>query len=448
MITMDVKGITWVGNIYQKFEAVCLEVEEMMYEDAVKYVESQVQTVGKSVKKLYSDVMEDLLPPTSLDSEKIMAAELPTEHNSDLGVCKKSYGSLKEKPVNIYNKQFTKDSNVFVDVNKDASQVKSFNGFRNADVLTRPSSDNSVKEDRFTSYSRQCGDGNMHIKSKFGINENQEKIENPPIKTFGEISSTERDICRGSSFCEVLDENHEVPSHHDSVEVTRLDCVADSSNKIENACEHIPDVSTDHSSSDKVKSADKIEKDKSPSSSGGLPGELNGCYFLNTFHFISFLIFAVCAVLTSDVEALTMVSFTVGISMNEEAVCNRFSDNMVILSHADGWDLDAIQTDTAIEPGHETVEQVDKVKLEETCVMVNGDDLPIDPQTGSVRRPYKKKIRQAFSSRMKSGRKQEYEQLAVWYGNSAKPNVDCADNLVPASALVDPKNCESEWELL
>ncbi|KAJ7948419.1 Structural maintenance of chromosomes protein like [Quillaja saponaria] len=412
MITMDVKGITWVGNIYQKFEAVCLEVEEMMYEDAVKYVESQVQTVGKSVKKLYSDVMEDLLPPTSLDSEKIMAAELPTEHNSDLGVCKKSYGSLKEKPVNIYNKQFTKDSNVFVDVNKDASQVKSFNGFRNADVLTRPSSDNSVKEDRFTSYSRQCGDGNMHIKSKFGINENQEKIENPPIKTFGEISSTERDICRGSSFCEVLDENHEVPSHHDSVEVTRLDCVADSSNKIENACEHIPDVSTDHSSSDKVKSADKIEKDKSPSSSGGLPGELNG------------------------------------ISMNEEAVCNRFSDNMVILSHADGWDLDAIQTDTAIEPGHETVEQVDKVKLEETCVMVNGDDLPIDPQTGSVRRPYKKKIRQAFSSRMKSGRKQEYEQLAVWYGNSAKPNVDCADNLVPASALVDPKNCESEWELL
>ncbi|KAJ7948420.1 Structural maintenance of chromosomes protein like [Quillaja saponaria] len=392
MITMDVKGITWVGNIYQKFEAVCLEVEEMMYEDAVKYVESQVQTVGKSVKKLYSDVMEDLLPPTSLDSEKIMAAELPTEHNSDLGVCKKSYGSLKEKPVNIYNKQFTKDSNVFVDVNKDASQVKSFNGFRNADVLTRPSSDNSVKEDRFTSYSRQCGDGNMHIKSKFGINENQEKIENPPIKTFGEISSTERDICRGSSFCEVLDENHEVPSHHDSVEVTRLDCVADSSNKIENACEHIPDVSTDHSSSDKVKSADKIEKDKSPSSSGGLPGELNAL--------------------------------------------------------SDGWDLDAIQTDTAIEPGHETVEQVDKVKLEETCVMVNGDDLPIDPQTGSVRRPYKKKIRQAFSSRMKSGRKQEYEQLAVWYGNSAKPNVDCADNLVPASALVDPKNCESEWELL
>ena len=29
---MDVKGITWVGNVYQKFEAMCLEVEEVMYQ--------------------------------------------------------------------------------------------------------------------------------------------------------------------------------------------------------------------------------------------------------------------------------------------------------------------------------------------------------------------------------------------------------------------------------
>lgn len=32
MSTMDLKGIAWVGNIYQKFEAMCLEVEETMYE--------------------------------------------------------------------------------------------------------------------------------------------------------------------------------------------------------------------------------------------------------------------------------------------------------------------------------------------------------------------------------------------------------------------------------
>lgn len=28
MFIMDSKGITWVGNVYQKFEAMCLELEE------------------------------------------------------------------------------------------------------------------------------------------------------------------------------------------------------------------------------------------------------------------------------------------------------------------------------------------------------------------------------------------------------------------------------------
>lgn len=30
MIIMDFKGVTWVGNVYQKFEAMCLEVEEII----------------------------------------------------------------------------------------------------------------------------------------------------------------------------------------------------------------------------------------------------------------------------------------------------------------------------------------------------------------------------------------------------------------------------------
>lgn len=29
---MDFKGVAWAGDIYEKFEAMCLEVEEIMYE--------------------------------------------------------------------------------------------------------------------------------------------------------------------------------------------------------------------------------------------------------------------------------------------------------------------------------------------------------------------------------------------------------------------------------
>lgn len=32
MIAMDVKGINWVGCVYEKFESMCLEVEENMYQ--------------------------------------------------------------------------------------------------------------------------------------------------------------------------------------------------------------------------------------------------------------------------------------------------------------------------------------------------------------------------------------------------------------------------------
>lgn len=29
---MDLKGIAWVAHMYQKFENICFEVEEIMYE--------------------------------------------------------------------------------------------------------------------------------------------------------------------------------------------------------------------------------------------------------------------------------------------------------------------------------------------------------------------------------------------------------------------------------
>ncbi|KAK5833003.1 hypothetical protein PVK06_016812 [Gossypium arboreum] len=35
MVIMDLKGITWVGHVYQKFEAMCLEAEEIMYQSFV-----------------------------------------------------------------------------------------------------------------------------------------------------------------------------------------------------------------------------------------------------------------------------------------------------------------------------------------------------------------------------------------------------------------------------
>ncbi|KAE9592981.1 hypothetical protein Lalb_Chr19g0134931 [Lupinus albus] len=87
MITMDLKGITWVGNLYHKFESMCLEAEDMIYQDTVKYIENQMQAVGESVKKLYADVTRDLLLPSSCDFDDktaVMKYKMQVLNNSPM----------------------------------------------------------------------------------------------------------------------------------------------------------------------------------------------------------------------------------------------------------------------------------------------------------------------------------------------------------------------------
>ncbi|KAM7274537.1 hypothetical protein ACFE04_016403 [Oxalis oulophora] len=72
---MDLQGITWVGHMYQKFETMCLEVEEVMYQDTIKFVENQVQTVSTNVKRFYSDVLEDLADPSIDEPVKLAVSD-------------------------------------------------------------------------------------------------------------------------------------------------------------------------------------------------------------------------------------------------------------------------------------------------------------------------------------------------------------------------------------
>lgn len=55
---------------------------------------------------------------------------------------------------------------------------------------------------------------------------------------------------------------------------------------------------------------------------------------------------------------------------------------------------------------------------------------------------------------MKSARKQEYEQLALWYGDDAKSNLESEDGVLHSITMEETKKspshdfCESEWEIL
>lgn len=66
---MDLKGKSWVGSIYHKFEAICQEVDDFVSKDTVKFVENRAQSIGVSVKRLYSDVDPSEIPPLKYDTK-------------------------------------------------------------------------------------------------------------------------------------------------------------------------------------------------------------------------------------------------------------------------------------------------------------------------------------------------------------------------------------------
>ncbi|XXG90174.1 hypothetical protein AAC387_Pa12g2001 [Persea americana] len=85
MSHMDLNSnrIAWVGNIYQKLEAICQEVNGVKIQEKARYIESQVKTGCDSVLKFCAEFMEDLgeiVSETSLmydvDFEKCVEAEV------------------------------------------------------------------------------------------------------------------------------------------------------------------------------------------------------------------------------------------------------------------------------------------------------------------------------------------------------------------------------------
>ncbi|XP_048439923.1 uncharacterized protein LOC103945428 isoform X3 [Pyrus x bretschneideri] len=91
-----------------------------------------------------------------------------------------------------------------------------------------------------------------------------------------------------------------------------------------------------------------------------------------------------------------------------------------------------------------------RAKLEETCVMVTGEDVHFVPRVDSKHRPDKN----AFALRKRSARKQEYEQLALWYGDDEKSNLESGERLGHSPTVEETQKspahefCESEWEIL
>ncbi|XVF14599.1 hypothetical protein REPUB_Repub09cG0074900 [Reevesia pubescens] len=430
MITMDLKGINWVGHVYQKFEAMCLEVEEVMYQDTVKYVEDQVQTVGASVKKFYSDVMQDvmqdLLLPSSLEPVKAVAAsDRPVEKYA--GTLKNPYVGLKEAAIKGEGELLTEDSEVIADVNENAAVVPSSCQLHMVDNIFESC---PVRFMERASSGLLSGEHSNNTLDK-------SNVENlTSAGTFSEAAFVENEFCRMSSFSGNANAHQEVscqqiPTTLTQISVEEDDCdsIEESCNEIESASESIPEILYDDLRL--VESIEKKEMEMRYSSSISGSAESNGS--------------------RSKAGMLSLI----GCSMNGDIQHIEFSDKCALAScPGQSMDTSGSISDTVGRKEVETVQPLDKTGVDESCIMVNGAELLFHHQRDSKHKPYQKKIRDAISSRMRSTRKKEYEQLALLYGDDVKSDQDCEWSSMSALTRKDTRRSltqdvlDSEWELL
>ncbi|XAR72563.1 hypothetical protein NMG60_11019248 [Bertholletia excelsa] len=439
MITMDFKGITWVGNVYEKFEAMCLEVEEAMYQDTVKYVGNQVQTVGASVKKFYSDVMQDLLPPSSVDPVK--ASDLSLNPYGDFGIHKKPK-AIKEDSVKD-DKQGTEVSKVIADAHADhSSTFREFNDLNSVQSSSMGLMKGGVSEE-FPEQKVErgsCKGSKLIIRRKSRRNNHllseMPRSNTPVSKNTGntplccEISEKHEAVCSqiAMSSCPTLDDVSECNSGREEICKTSVGstlCTAVASNTT------ISDVNF------QVKSDEENGRKPKHASSNvrpdGLSANLDGLS-------------------TNSGVAPKSVSIK-GDTNYREPPCDK------CLSHAGRtgeFDSDGIENDSELaELELETVQRYDKQNLEETCILVDREKVNFTAQQEEKPRSYKKKIRRAFSTK-RSSRKEEYKQLAVRQGKmgegSNQGSVQCLKldftNEVNIEKSPNHGFCESEWELL
>ncbi|KAI3465832.1 hypothetical protein Pfo_022495 [Paulownia fortunei] len=472
---MDFKGITWAGNIYQKFEAMCLEVEEVMYQDTVKYMENQVHKVGVSVKKFYSEVMEDLLPPSCVDPMKIASCDLSLNPYAHTAVHKKPIQSILDCHRNLKKKE--NEDEVISDVT--AEKESSLNGYYDVNSLSTQSPGVLVQN--------KCSESCSAKSKKVGVHRRPVGIKkisqnNHPSKDSRRMNSVSGDRSSRLASCDMRSSSVVASDDMNVMSSSDLDVRRDPG-EAEKGNAPMPDTPIESPASDKTLSAESVRQRKdgseciSPASDRNLSAEsvrlkkgdsecTSFCCGLPTesigtsMNDVSFSLSGssirsnICNVESEDKEVMTSnedTSMKGGSSNVSSITCNAESgDKEVIMSNEDTFDMVVIENEEAAEPRLEIFEPVERAKLLEICVLVERDELHCVPQGTGKHKPYKKKIREARSSKLRS---RKHNQCVSQHKDlGGKSNAEVAIHVLAMDSekrkLPAHDSFESDWELL
>ncbi|GMY32004.1 hypothetical protein FCV25MIE_27246 [Fagus crenata] len=475
------KGITWVGNLYQKFEAVCQEVDDIVSKDTVKYVGNQLQNVGGSVKKFYSDVVQDVLPPI-VDPVKREAQSVALKSNTAINTYLKSMIGGEEMQVDTVIKQSHVEPKA---VDHVKNQLPDASNGPHLVNQTPPTSGDSLEEAETDSTLQKVDD----VLTNENPNESTEEyvIEESAPEVLELISPGDKESCEvlteenvieesasevlelispgDKESCEVLisskfnDDNHEnvfgvlaevspASSFH-SMEFQ-------SSPKMGTVCDSLEDITEVVSDVSSILTSSETAEMSPLSSSSSLLAEsfsLSGKSPDNSSSAVSCNNPGDC-VCDSSSKVCSSTPAPVISCKNKSVESVLASSSSSILSLESIGFSDDLNYDIN-DPGMETIELCDEVKLDESCVIVEPSELYAVSHRARKFRSYRKKIQDAFGSRKRLVK--EYEQLAIWYGGidmgSSKDGSQPLLPSIPAKPL-DSKDLQLEpsydngWELL
>ncbi|CAL1410356.1 unnamed protein product [Linum trigynum] len=99
---MEDKVTSWVGGIYRKVEAMCMEADDMMRQEAQAFVEIHLQSVGANVKQFCSEFVRDVLPQSSNGSStRIKQRFQVSKETTDAVTYKNSKSAVEEEQLQI-----------------------------------------------------------------------------------------------------------------------------------------------------------------------------------------------------------------------------------------------------------------------------------------------------------------------------------------------------------
>ncbi|CAK9182938.1 unnamed protein product [Ilex paraguariensis] len=502
---MDFKfiGKTWVGNIYQKFEAMCHEVDDFVSQESVKYaenqgldsakcVEKQEQTVGESVKRFCSDVVEGLHPPPLVDPVTQNVQEEPEKQKDSIGTCNRSMISIEEKPVGIdVNKSSGEQDPIEPLENHHSSPCTILGPVKLIPCHTAGSARAAVSELSMEQEDDSLVNKNADVVSGENVVEEEQS-------SCGELSSPEdKDLSDASSSSESVDESHKnelfmkvspaMSVHGAGLSSSQRNAtICNSFSEV--GC--VSNVSTNLQSSEMGLSVIACEKKvvESALASSSFSLSLESCN-LSEFSHSTFCsesekicnnpidgsgsVSDVSSALSSS-ESFPTIAFgrkvvDLGLafsgsilSLESNAGSSGIKDDMCcscIQLEAYMSSLEIGQADDPSidlnDPSMETIDLSEKMSLGESCVIVDSQ-LPYAVSCRARKhRSYKKIIQDAFASRKRLSK--EFEQFGIWYGDiDIESSQQAPQNLlssIPISSF-EPKKpathdlCDSEWELL